>query len=203
MEELKWQWRQQVDKVKCQCDSMFLALEEPMKMGLAWFVFSLLPLPHLQLKSWLLNWQFLECVTSMFASEIAATTRQSDGRVMLQLHTTCIKPLCRDDATIAMKNTNWSKGRRKIDGNKKESCYNWSSLCFWIETLSTLFELLNEQEHGSTADWVIEEEVCAHRKQGRKKTCAATNCASSVEAKLEGFVIFKKHWSQMWLLCIL
>jgi hypothetical protein len=44
--------------------------------------------------------------------------------------------------------------------------------------------------------------VCT-QEVGRKKTCAATNCASSVEAKLEGFVIFKKHWSQMWLLCIL
>jgi hypothetical protein len=44
---------------------------------------------------------------------------------------------------------------------------------------------------------------CVHTEVGRKKTCAATNCASSVEAKLEGFVIFKKHWSQMWLLCIL
>jgi len=107
MQELKWQWWQQVDKVKWKCDSMFLALEEPMKMGLAWFVFSLSPLPHPSTKvmtsqlavSWV-------CVTSMFSSEIAATTRQSD-------------------ATIAMKNTNWSKGGRKIDGNKKESFYNF------------------------------------------------------------------------------
>jgi hypothetical protein len=29
---------------------------------------------------------------------------------------------------------------------------NQGANCFWIETLSTLFELLNEQEHGSTAD---------------------------------------------------
>ncbi len=78
MEELKWQWWRQVDKVKCQCDPMFLALEEPMKMGLAWFVFSLSPLPHPSTKvmtsQLVVSWV---CVTSMFASEIAATTRQS------------------------------------------------------------------------------------------------------------------------------
>jgi hypothetical protein len=115
MEELKWQWWQQVDKVKCQCDSMFLALEEPMKMGLAWFVFSLSPLPHPSTKvmtsQLVVSWV---CVTSMFASEIAATTRQSDGRVMLQLHTTCIKPLCRDRQ---MQHLQW---RIQIDPKEEE-----------------------------------------------------------------------------------
>jgi hypothetical protein len=92
-----------------------LALEEPMKMGLAWFVFSLSPLPRPSTKvmtsqlavSWV-------CVTSMFASEFAATTRQSDGRVMLQLQTTCIKPLCRD---WQMQQLQW---RIQIDPKEEE-----------------------------------------------------------------------------------
>ncbi len=114
-EDLKWQWWQQVDNMKWKCDSMFLALEEPMKMGLAWFVFSLSPLPHpsteVMTSQLAVSWV---CVTSMFASEFAATTRQSDGRVMLQLQTTCIKPLCRDRQ---MQQLQW---RIQIDPKEEE-----------------------------------------------------------------------------------
>ncbi len=164
MEELKWQWWQQVDKVKWKCDSMFLALEEPMKMGLAWFVFSLSPFPHPSTKvmtsQLAISWV---CVTSMFASEIAATTRQSDGRVMLQLHTTCIRcNNCNDG------NTNWSKGGRKVDGNKKGSRYNWSSLCWG-------------KKHGDMVPW--------SRKDGALSTCRKL---------VTTMVFYSTWYSQVW-----
>lgn len=160
MEELKWQWWQQVDKVKCQCDSMFLALEEPMKMGLAWFVFSLSPLSHLQLKSWLLNWQFLECLLLAFLPLKLQPPPDSQMVVMLQLHTTCI--------TIAMKNTKWSNWGRKIDGDKKESCYNWSSLCW-------------EKKHEDMVPW--------SRKDGAVSTCRKL---------VTTMVFYSTWYSQVW-----